>query len=256
MPSLPDLQDAFAAGLEAAERAGATAGMFRGRPKQIHARLAVYRGNVYANCRKALAGAYPIIRKIVGEDFFEATAREYARAYPSRSGDLNRYGGELARFLEGFSYTSDLPYLPDVARMEWLAHHAHFAEDAPVFDGSSLTSLPNERLAQLRLRLAAACALLESPWPLGRIWTIHQYDYQGAFEIDLDAGPDRVLVYRAGWRARVLSLAPADFSFLAAAARGETLGAALEGAIAAHAGFDPSTTLARWIDAQVITGLV
>jgi uncharacterized protein len=254
MPSLPDVQNAFVSAIDGAGRAPAY--LFRGKPEQSVARLAVYRGNVQANCGKALAGAYPIVRKIVGEEFFDAMAREYAREYPSQSGDLNRYGEQLARFLERFPHTSDLPYLPDVARTEWLAHRAHFAEDAPAFDISSLATLPDEQLAELKLRLSAACALLESRWPLARIWSVHQDDYQGAFEIDLNAGPDRILVYRADWRARVLSLVPGDFAFLASAARGETLGAALEAAVAADAAFDPSTTLARWIDAQVVTGLV
>jgi uncharacterized protein len=256
MPLLPDLQREFASGLQDAGHAAAAAALFRGPPQRVLARLAVYRGNVHANRTKALASAYPVVRKIVGEDFFDALAREYARAIPSRSGDLNRYGEGLADFVAGFPHTRDLPYLPDVARMEWLVHRAHFAEDAPAFDASPLATLPAERFADLRPRLSAACALLESPWPLARIWTIHQYDYQGPFEIDLDAGPDLLLVYRPGSRARVLSLRPGDFAFLASTARGATLGTALEAGVAADSGFDPSTALARWIDAQAITRLV
>jgi hypothetical protein len=256
MPLLPDLQRELASGLQHAGHAAAAAAMFRGPPQRVLARLAVYRGNVHANCAKALACAYPVIHKIVGDDFFDGMAREYARAIPSRSGDLNLYGGELGDFVASFPHARDLPYLPDVARMEWLVHRAHFAQDAPAFDPAPLASLHAERFADLRPRLSAACTLLESPWPLARIWTIHQVDYDGPFEIDLDAGPDRLLVYRAGWRARVLSLAPGDFSFLASAAHGETLGSALESGVAAERSFDPSTTLARWIDARVITGLV
>lgn len=256
MPLLPDLQREFASGLQHAGHAAAAAAMFRGPPERVLARLAVYRGNVHANCTKALASAYPVVHKIVGEDFFAAMVREYARAIPSRSGDLNLYGEGLADFVADFPHTKDLPYLSDVARMEWLVHRAHFAEDSPAFDPSPLASLNAERFADLGPRLSAACALLQSPWPLGRIWTIHQHDYEGPFEVDLNAGPDSLLVYRAGWRARVLSLAPGDFSFLASAAHGGSLGEALEAGVAADASFDPSTTLARWIDAQVITGLV
>lgn len=256
MPSLCELQDAFAAALEDTRRASAAAGLFRGTPGRSLSRLAVYRGNLHANCAKALAGAYPIVRKIVGEGFFDAMAREYLRANPSRSGDLNRYGARLADFLDEFPHTADLPYLPDVARMEWLAHRAHFAADAPAFDAPALASLEAERLAQLRPRLSPACGLLASAWPLGRLWTIHQDDYRGSFEADLDAGPQRVLVHRPRWRAEVLSLAPGDFVFLNAAWRGETLGAALEAGVRADAGFDPSTALAHWINAQVIASLV
>lgn len=255
MPSLLEVQGSFAAALAHGDRANGAASLFRGLPERALARLAIYRGNVRENCTKALASAYPVVRKIVGDEFFDAMAREYVRAHPSTTTDLNRYGKRLDQFLEGFPHTADLPYLPDVARMEWLAHLAYFSEDSQPFDSASLVGVPLERYALLRPRLAAACALLESVWPLGRIWTIHQDDYDGAFEIDLRSGPDRILVHRPRWRAQVLPLAVGDFRFLAMAARGRTLGEALEAALADDPRFDPSIALARWIDSGVIVSL-
>jgi len=230
MPSLLEMQSRFAAALIA--RAGPPG-------------MAVYRSNVFGNWAQALAGAYPIVRKIVGKEFFEGLAREYARAHPSASGDLNEYGDELAGFVASFPHTLDLPYLPDVARMEWLAHRAYYAEDAAPFslgglDGSS------------RLRLTPPCALLASDWPLARIWTVHQDDYEGEIAVDLTAGPDRILVHRPRWRAQVRSLAPGDYRFLEAASQRRTLGEALETAVAEDPSFDPSLALAGWVDAGVI----
>ncbi len=255
MPSLPEMQEAFAAALARVIDPGAATALFRGPPDLVPSRLAIYRGNIRGNCAQTLRSAYPIAGKIVGEEFFEAVAREYERAYPSTSADLNRYGGRLAEFLEGFPHTADLPYLPDVARMEWLAHRAYYARDAVPFDGTSLAAVSPEGHSRLRLRLAPACALLESAWPLGRIWDIHQDDYDGAFEVDLRSGPDRILVYRPRWRARVLSLSCGDFRFLQWSARGDMLGDALEAASADDPHFDPSVALARWIDTGVITSL-
>jgi hypothetical protein len=212
MPSLLEIQSEFAIAL--LSRGGLPG-------------LAVYRGNVYGNWAQALAGAYPIVRKIVGAEFFEGLAREYARRHPSTSGDLNEYGAGMAGFVAGFRHTQDLPYLPDVARMEWLAHLAYYAA-APV------------------------CTLLESPWPLGRIWTVHQDDYEGEIEVDLRAGPDAILVHRPRWRVHVRSLAPGDFRFLESLSRGAALGEALEAAIVQEASFDVSTALVRWVDAGVI----
>ena len=256
MQLLPELQGRFAEALTEVARAGELTALFRGPPERSLARLAIYRGNVHGNYAKALACAYPIVRKIVGDEFFDAMARAHARAQPSRNSDLNRYGERLPEFLGDFSPVADLPYLPDVARMEWLAHRAHFAAEPVAFELATIADLPRERRATLCPRLAPACALLASAWPLGRIWTIHQDDYEDAFEVDLDAGPDRILVHRPRWRAQVTSLAPGDFHFLEAALRGETLGAALEAAAAADPKFDPSIALARWINAQVIARLV
>ncbi|MGH7551852.1 MAG: DNA-binding domain-containing protein, partial [Longimicrobiales bacterium] len=59
-----------------APRAAATAPLFRDPPALALERLAVYRGNVDGNCAKALANAYPILRTVVGGEFFDAMARD------------------------------------------------------------------------------------------------------------------------------------------------------------------------------------
>lgn len=233
MPSLSELQCDFAAAL-----AG------RGGPPG----LAVYRANVHGNWAGALAGAYPIVRKIVGERFFHALSAEYARAHPSASGDLNEYGAALAQFVEAFPETRDLPYLADAARMEWLAHCAYYAADPVPFDPNRLSQDDAEAW---RLRLAPGCALLASPWPLGRLWTVHQDDFEGEVNVDLDAGPDRILVHRPTWRVQVRSLADGDYRFLAAAGGGASLGDALEAA-AADPSFDARLALGHWVEAGVI----
>jgi len=255
MPALRELQHALGAAIDDAGLTASVASLFRGARDAAPARLAVYRGNVFGNSINALASVYPIVRKIVGTEFFEATAREYARAHPSTSGDLNKYGGALADFLAEFPPTRDLPYLPDVARMEWLAHRAYYAADSMPYDPSRLAGLPPERWTDLRPALSPACALLASHWPVARIWTVHQDDYSDAFDVDLDAGPDRVLVHRPRWKPEVRALAAGDYRFLASALEGANLGDALEAASAEDTGFDPAAALARWVEAGVIVDL-
>jgi uncharacterized protein len=255
MPSLSELQGRFAAALAGPGIAAGIADLFSGPGGRVAAGLAIYRGNFQGNCATALAGAYPIVRKIVGQEFFEELARAHVRTAPSKNADLNLYGDGFPAFLAEFPPVADLLYLPDVARMEWKAHQACFATDSVPFDSSSLARVRSEAYGELRLRLAPHCSLFDSPWPLERLWAVHQDDYDGPFDIDLDGMPDRVLVYRAGWRPRVESLEAGDYRFLEAALRGETLGAALEAALAADSQFNPSTALGRWINAQIIVGM-
>ncbi|MGE5130025.1 MAG: DUF2063 domain-containing protein [Sphingomonadaceae bacterium] len=244
MRSLREFQAEFARALRAPASAGEAAG------------LGAYRTNVEGNLAGALAGAYPVVRKIVGDGYFAQLCRAYGAGHPSASGDLNRYGARFTSFLAHYDEVADLPYLPDVARMEWLAHLAYFAQDPADFDPRALASLAPERYASLRPRLAPACALLASSWPLGRIWAVHQEDYQGEFDIDLGSGPDRILVHRPRWRASVSSLGAGDFHFLEAVGREAALGAAFDAGLAADPAFDPSSALLRWIHATVIDRLV
>jgi len=214
--------------------------------------LGIYAANVAGNWLKALAGAYPIARKIVGERFFEGLARAYSAAHPSRSGDLNDYGADFPAFVADYPGTRDLPYLPDVARMEWLAHRAHFAADAPRFDPARLAGVSPAKYAALPLRLAPPCGLLVSGWPLARLWEIHQDGYAGDLSADLAPAAARILVYRPDWKSAVAALAPGEFALLGAAQHGETLGDALETALAADPQADAANALARWVSAGVL----
>jgi hypothetical protein len=213
----------------------------------------IYVGNVYGNWSKALASAYPIVRKIVGGDFFDGLSRAYARAHPSESGDLNEFGKHFAAFVARSPHTQDLPYLPDTARMEWFAHCAHFAADAQRFDPARLAGIPPEQYSSLRLQCGApGNALIASIWPLARIWEVHQDRYRGAPDVDVEPAPGRFLVFRAGWHINVESITPGDYRFLAEANRGAALGEALEAACAADPLFDAASALSRWVGKGVV----
>ncbi|ARM00254.1 hypothetical protein BOC59_09485 [Burkholderia pseudomallei] len=49
----------------------------------VRRRIGLYRGNVRANWRAALASAYPVLLALVGDAYFDALSIAYARAYPS-----------------------------------------------------------------------------------------------------------------------------------------------------------------------------
>jgi len=191
-----------------------------------------YRNNVFGNLAGALAGAYPIVRKIVGEEFFTAMAHEYARAHPSAGGDLNEYGARLPSFLGSFAHTRDLPYLPDVARMEWVAHIAYYAAE------------PEQR-GDLPFRLATGSAPMRSDWPLARLWEVHQDGYRGEISVDFAPGPYRILVFRPVWRVEVQPITLGEYRFIAGAGRGEPLGELLEAAVELDPAFAPETAIAR-----------
>ena len=252
MRKLGAVQELFGTALADATQGPRAAALFRGAPGDAIHRLAIYRGNVVANAHKALANAYPIVQKIVGEGFFGGLAREYLRRHPSTGGDLNAFGERFADFVAAFPNTQDLPYLPDVARMEWLAHRAHYAGDAEAFDVRRLASLRSNAWDRLRPVLAPACTLFESRWPLARIWEVHQDDYAGEFSVDLESGPSRLLIHRPDFRVRVAALSRGAYRFLQQARSGSSITAALEAAIAEEPGFDLAAALRGWVKDAVV----
>src|SRR5258708_2939398 len=122
--------------------------------------IAVYRRNVQSNLHDALAAAYPAVRRLVGEGFFREAARRYSREHPSRSADLHEYGAQLARFLASYPHASTLPYLADVARLEWACHECLHAADAGSLDYAALGRGAAERHGGIRFVLHPAVRLV------------------------------------------------------------------------------------------------
>lgn len=115
-------------------------------------RFAVYRNNVTVSLIDAMASIFPTVQNLVGEEFFRAMARLYVTAHPPTSPLLFTYGASFPAFLENFPPAADLPFLADVARVERLCLDAFHAADADPLDPASLTRIPAEDLANIRLQ--------------------------------------------------------------------------------------------------------
>ena len=121
-----DMQTEFAAALRSQANGVPCClkGAAQGRAER---RFAVYRNTVAAGLIEALAGRFPVVERLVGEDFFRAMAHAYVTQEPPRSPLLFQYGGSFADFIAGFAPAAPLPYLRDMARLEYaqgLAYHA------------------------------------------------------------------------------------------------------------------------------------
>lgn len=240
MPAFADTLEAFAQAVVAggALPPGATAPRYA-----PDAALAAYRNNYRGNLQQALAGTYPVIMQVVGEAFFRPLAARFIDAHPSRSGNLHDYGAALGPFLEDFAPARSLPYLPDLARLEWACHRAWFAPDAASPDWARLATLPPESCDGLVFPLHPAAALLASAHPVGAIWHAHQPGAPADFHIDLDQGPCHLLVHREGLVVAATALDPAEHAWLSRIALGLTLTGATAGTLADHPDFNPSTLL-------------
>src|SRR5258708_13465467 len=81
-------------------------------------RFAVYRNNLVVGLGKVLRSRFPVVEKIVGEEFFAAMARVFVMAQPPRSPLLATYGDEFSAFIAAFEPAPELPYLAHAARLQ------------------------------------------------------------------------------------------------------------------------------------------
>ena len=239
---LRDLQADFAAALFD-ERPEMSARVRAGRfPAAQH--LQVYRNNVVESLTGALRAVYPVVEKLVGDGFFRYAVHEYLRAHRPRSGNLHDFGDAFAGFLAGFAPAAQLPYLPDVARLEWAWHQAFHAADAPAFDLARLGAVPAGQHSSLRFVLHPSARLLESDFPIVRIFEINQDGYDGDARVDLAEGGVHALVIRRGLTVYVEALASGEAGLFTALDKQQPLGVAMQAALTAQPDFDLAGTLA------------
>ena len=253
MPELFDFQSDFAAALRDRQRTSAMQRWLAGDADLVERRMAIYRANMAAAADKALSSAYPVIRQVVGDEFFHGLAREYQRGTPSASGDLTDFGATFDAFVSAFEHTRSLPYLPDLARLEWAVHRAGGAADAPDWDAGALATVEPEQQAEIRFAWSPGLAVVESAHPVVRIWTIHQPGYGGEFSVDWNRA-DTALVARDGFAVVVTECGAADATFIRASLAGAPLGDAVAAALATHPDFDLGVLLGRALAARLVCG--
>ncbi|RJG21400.1 MNIO family bufferin maturase [Massilia cavernae] len=213
-------------------------------------RFALYRGNMTVTWNKVLANAYPVIRQLVGDDFFAGLSRTYGVAYPTGDVDLNRFGAGFDGFLAAFQHAAPYPYLPDMARLEWTLHRSRYALDAAPVAVADLASFDPVQFEAARVTLHPACTLFASSRAAVTLWLAHQPGSGVEFPADMEH-PEFALVTRARWKSELTPLAPAAHAALALLAQGQSFGEALDAAFALDEQFDVGAHLAQWLQLGV-----
>ncbi len=223
--------DGFGAAL--ANEACAPAGL----TNATRARIGVYRNNARLNRIAALANAFTHVVTLVGTDYFRSLARAYVIATPASSANLHEDGASLPAFIRHFASAAELPYLGDVAQVDWLMQQAYYADDSAPLDRAAIANLGPERFAAASLRFCASMGIAQSEkWPIADIITMHE----GGPTASLNAGGQAVLVWRENLRVRWRAIGDGEARVIVALMNGSSIECAL-----ALASDDPSSLLAH-----------
>ena len=246
MLSLRDLQERFAIQLFESDSAPAL-DWVRADGISALARMEIYRNNLHAGFSKTLELEFPVIRRLVGQDYFRQLALAFLACHPSRSGDLHHVGAPFPDFLQRRLAHTKYSYLTDVARLEWAYQECLVAEDSTCLNPQTLRDIPVGAYSNLRFTIRSACRLVDSPFPILRIWEANQPDAVVPGLIDLSTGPDHVVLVRTPAAFNLSRVPAGDFRLLTAFAAGQRLEDALEAALRRDAQFDLGAALRRCI---------
>lgn len=232
MPDLASFQHAFAEALMADGDADPS---FRSQA------FAVYRNTSALGVVDALRASYPTIDMLLGDDGFTHAALEFRREQPPRGPVLSDYGREFAAFLGRQPWTCELPYLADVASLDWLWLETFLASDAKA---RPLTPSSSGRIA---LHPAARFAWLATP--AMTIWLAHR-DPWSIVELEPDWVQEGALFTRPGACVRAEPIDAALYRLLAAC----TVPASIADVVTGVAGEFPTADVPELLRRGVTSG--
>ena len=164
--------------------------------RKAERRFAVYRNNVLTGLVSALAARFPVVQRLVGDEFFREMARVYVAQEPPNGPILMQYGETFAAFIDGFAAAAPVPYLGDVARLEMARGRAYHAADVVPLAAQTFTTVRADRLASTRVNVPS----IRSGTPT-RTWIAMSRSFHGA--------PNRPWWRVPTWTSRCTSRLPA-----------------------------------------------
>jgi hypothetical protein len=177
------------------------------------ARLNIYRNNVMGNFESVLSSIFEVVKKIVGDKYFDQLVREYILLYPSTSGNLDYYGDSFPKFIKQKTKEHKLLYLEDISELELLYHKSYFAKDAKkTFDIERFQKISPERYKDLSFEIHPSCYLFSSKFPIFSIWKNNIEDLQK--KITISDNGEYVLIERADNSSSITKLSEEEFLFL------------------------------------------
>jgi len=218
-------------------------------------RYQIYRNNYLISLRTALADTYPVINKLVGDEFFYNVAREYIQYKPAHDGNVHEFGDEFAGFLSDFPGLETLAYLRDVARLEWAYHEVFHAQESTTLDVQALAAIEGEASEQLRFHVSGHCRLVASEFPVLQIWRVNQpaQNSQATTTIDLADGGEQLVVMRQGLEVVFVPVTREMVEFLMVLSEGVYFTSACERLMDSHPDCDIGMLLNEAIELKWLT---
>lgn len=183
-------------------------------------RFQVYRNNVYSSLVNNLKDGYPVVFKLVGEAFFKGMASGFVARHLPTSPVMTFYGETFGAFIDQFKPAAGVPFLGDVARLEYARRIALHAADVRPLNPRLIHEMPVDELLDRSLILHPSVQVVESPYPIYSIWLAHMSDEPVGRLTDC---AESLLVRRLADQVEEVELPPGGSHFLKLVQLGHTL---------------------------------
>jgi Putative DNA-binding domain len=197
---------------------------------------------------RALAGRYPVVRRLIGDDSFLDVAQRFIAMQPPQLPIVQHFGETFPQYLRSLGEAASFEYVADIAELEAARARAYHSADACPLDARAL--LLRAPFNESGLVLHPSVGLVTSRFPIVTIWRANQMDADSGI---LDRWrPEAALVARPFLDVDVLPLPVGGYAFIKALLSGWTIGAAAASARHDDPEFDLDANLTILAGANIV----
>jgi hypothetical protein len=183
--------------------------------------MQLYRNNFYISISDYLKACFPTVMKLVGTEFFEQLAKAFIMEKPLKQASIELYGSDFSEYIKHCKQADSVPYLADVALLDWSYDRSKTVFDFPVFPFENLTNLTDEEQMNISFSLVEHTVLIQSKYPSFSIWNgVKTGELEG---IDLQHGEYIIVHPEQNEGAKCYPLTQQQYDVLAAIAQGKPL---------------------------------
>lgn len=255
MPTLRDIQDAFQAAILAGDDAILAHVTDSSRTSRT-VLFGVYRNAYVGRLIDVLRSEYPVTAHYAGDAAFEAMARSYIGANPSRTQNARWFGSRLPEHLS--TDRDKGPVLADLCQLERALSDAFDAPDACVLGREALAAVAPDDWPRLAFVLHPSVSLLTLASNAFEIWKA--VNDKAAPPPAVEFAPrEHVLVWRQGTTSKVRAISEDEWMALREASHGrnfaEICGLLAQSGDAESAPLRAIGLLQGWIAGEVLSAV-
>ena len=219
-------------------------------------RLGVYRNNTIITLIDALGDTFAVIKKLLGDEFFNNAAKKFIRTHPPKSPALFEYGHNFPEYLESFPGLAELPYIAHVAKLEWYWNEAFHAQDEKPLAVEGLANIEERDYSRLYFTPHPAFRIIYSPYPIDIIYAANQNDGDSDTIINIDDGDGDagLALVRPDVDVNFIKFGAGGYMFAEGLVAGLSLEQAITTAEKNDHGFDVTTTLVALLAGGAFSG--
>ena len=220
-------------------------------------RFNIYRNNRAVSLIESLKATFPAVNKLVGDEYFSAVARNFIDVHPPQSAVMAEYGGEFGEFIRQSPNAKNIPYVADLAALEWARLQSYHSSDAEILPLDTLLSKAQpSQYDSLVFSVLPSLYQLSSRWPVGSLWSeitspAAQTADKPAFDMNVS---EHIVVLRREYEVFVQVLPESGAMLLERLKRGDSLQEAVSSVTQHDPEFDPGLHLQGLIDLGAFCG--